>query len=185
MSTAIQLAEAGAADAGALSAAGKRLFVQAYGKYSQADDLAIHLEKHFGPDSVARELACPDVSYTIAYDARIVVGFMKLRCGPAPDSVPAGDAIEVQQLYVDANAQRRGIGRQLMDRAIAVARKKGRDGIWLSVWQDADWAIRFYEACGFRRVGTAEFRLGRSRFVDDLLWLAVQELGAGRTNATS
>jgi ribosomal protein S18 acetylase RimI-like enzyme len=182
MSTAICLAAASIADASALSAAGKRLFEQAYGKYSRADDLAIHVEEYFGHDSIARELACPDVSYTVAFDAGTIAGFIKTRCGPAPDPVPAGDALEVQQLYVDASAQRKGIGRKLMDRAIAAARDGGRAGIWLSVWQDADWALRFYEAYGFRRIGTAEFWLGRSRFMDYLMWLAVDDFpGVGRT----
>ena len=64
-----------------------------------------------------------------------------------------------------------------MDWAVAAAREQGRAGLWLSVWQDADWATSFYEAYGFRRAGTAEFRLGRTRFEDDLMWLDLVDLG--------
>jgi ribosomal protein S18 acetylase RimI-like enzyme len=171
----IRLAAASAADAEALSAAGIRLFAQAYGRFSRADDLAVHTEQYFGRDCVARELQAPDVSYTIAYDADQVAGFVKIRRGSSPDAVPAAQAIEVQQLYVDAGQQGKGIGRTLMDHAVAAARDEGYTGIWLSVWQDADWATGFYEAYGFRRVGTAEFRLGRSKFMDYLMWLALDE----------
>jgi ribosomal protein S18 acetylase RimI-like enzyme len=61
-----------------------------------------------------------------------------------------------------------------MDRAVATARQEGHAGLWLSVWQDADWATGFYEAYGFRRAGTAEFHLGHSRFTDHLMWLALE-----------
>ena len=176
MSADIRQAAANAADAEVLSAAGTRFLVQAYGNVSRADDLAVHTEQYFGRDYIARELQAPDVSYTIAYDADQIAGFVKIRRGTTPDAVPAAAAIEIQQLYVDAGQQGRGIGRTLMDHAVAAARDEGYTGIWLSVWQDADWATGFYEAYGFRRVGTAEFRLGRSKFMDYLMWLALDDV---------
>ena len=173
MSSRIRLVDASVADAGALADAGGRLFGQAYGKYSRPDDLQVHVEQYFGCENVAAELRKPDVSYTMACDGNAIAGFIKTRRGPAPDTVPAVTAIEVQQLYVDTQLQRRGVGRMLMDGAVAAARATGESGLWLSVWQDADWATAFYEAYGFRRVGTAEFLLGQSRFMDYLMWLAL------------
>jgi ribosomal protein S18 acetylase RimI-like enzyme len=169
------LADASAADAEALAEAGERLFVQAYGDYSRPDDLQAHVEQYFGRDSIASELQKPGVSYTTAYEGDAIAGFIKITRGRAPDTVAAARAIEVQQLYVDANHQRKGIGRMLMDRAVATAREEGQAGLWLSVWQDADWATGFYEAYGFRRIGTAEFWLGRSCFMDYLMWLAIED----------
>jgi ribosomal protein S18 acetylase RimI-like enzyme len=165
------------ADARALSAAGARLFVQAYGKYSEPDDLATHVNEYFGRDCVAAELKKPEVDYTIAYDAADIAGFIKIRRASAPADIPAAEAVEVQQLYVDAHRQRRGVGRALMARAVVTAREEGYPGLWLSVWQDADWATGFYESFGFVKVGTAEFRLGRSRFLDYLMWFAVDAAG--------
>ena len=174
MSQAIRLVDASVTDAEALAAAGERLFVQAYGKFSRPDDIQLHVEQYFGRENVLAELQKQGVSYTIAYDDDAIAGFMKISRGPTPDSIPAAEAIEVQQLYVDANRQRKGVGRSLMDRAVATARQEGHAGLWLSVWQDADWATGFYEAYGFRRAGTAEFRLGKSLFADHLMWLALE-----------
>ena len=173
MTRGILLADARIEDAQALSTAGERFFAQAYRDFSRPDDLAVHVRQYFGLAAVEAELQKPDVRYTIAYDADAIAGFLKIRHGPAPDAVPAEEAIEVQQLYVDAERQGKGVGRTLMDRAAAVARDEGYDGIWLSVWQDADWATGFYEAYGFRRVGTAEFWLGRSKFMDYLMWYSL------------
>ncbi|HSM29328.1 MAG TPA: N-acetyltransferase [Woeseiaceae bacterium] len=177
MSQGIRLLDASVADAAALAAAGERLFVQAYGKYSRPDDLKLHVEQYFGRENVSTELQKPGCSYTIACDDDGIAGFIKIWRGPAPDSIPANTAVEVQQLYVDGDRQRQGVGRKLMDRALATARQEGYAGLWLSVWQDADWAVGFYEAYGFRRVGTAEFRLGQSRFKDYLMWLALHGSG--------
>jgi ribosomal protein S18 acetylase RimI-like enzyme len=170
----VRLVDAGVADAAALAAAGSRLFVQAYGRYSRADDVAVHVQRYFGQETVTGELQKLNVSYTIAYDADNIAGFLKYRCGPAPDAVPAAEALEVQQLYVDTEMQRKGVGRMLMDRAVAAARRQGHKGVWLSVWQDADWATGFYEAYGFQSVGTAEFWLGQSKFMDYLMWLSLE-----------
>ena len=170
MSSPVRLVEAGVADAGVLADAASRFFEQAYGRYSRPDDLAAHVEQYFGRDVVREELRKPGVSYTLAYADGAVAGFIKTRRGTAPDSVPVAEAIEVQQLYVDQDQQRRGVGRQLMERAVVAAREGGSEGLWLSVWQDAEWATAFYERLGFRQVGTAEFWLGRSCYMDYLMW---------------
>lgn len=175
MNSRIRLVDARDSDAGALAEAGSTLFAQAYGKYSRPDDLQAHVERYFGRASIAAELRKPEVRYTIAYDAEAISGFMKIRRGSAPDAVAALEAIEVQQLYVDANRQRKGVGRTLMDRAVKAAREEACGGLWLSVWQDADWATGFYEAYGFQQVGTAEFWLGQSCYMDYVMWLTIDD----------
>jgi hypothetical protein len=62
----VRLVDAGVADAAALAAAGSRLFVQAYGRYSRADDVAAHVQRYFGQETVTGELQKLNVSYTIA-----------------------------------------------------------------------------------------------------------------------
>ena len=170
----VLIKEAEADQAGILAAAGRRLFVQAYGNISGAEDLAAHVEDFFSLRAVASEFENSDVRYYLATDGEAVAGFLKLRRGEVPDSVPADRAIEVQQLYVDSDHQRKGIGRLLMDQAVAVAGEEDQDGVWLSVWEEADWAIRFYLAYGFHTVGTTDFWLGNSRYRDHLMWFPVE-----------
>ena len=137
------------------------------GSISGAEDLEIHVEDHFGRRAVLIELGRPDVRYFLASDAGDVAGFLKVRDSDIPDAVPASRATEVQQLYVDADHQRMGIGRLLMDEAVSeVARRRGHEGVWLSVWQEAPWAIHFYQDYGFHTVGTTDFWLGQSKYTD-------------------
>jgi ribosomal protein S18 acetylase RimI-like enzyme len=170
----IEIREATGADVEALSATGRRLFLQAYGNIAGAEDLASHVEDYFGESAVITELANPDVRYLLAMDDGEIAGFIKIRQSAMPGDVPASSAIEVQQLYVCVRHQRKGIGRMLMDRAVLIVREGGFEGLWLSVWQDADWAVDFYRAYGFHATGTTIFRLGQSRYMDFLMWLPIE-----------
>lgn len=167
----LQIREAVPADVESLAATGQRLFVGTYGDISGADDLAAHVDDYFGETAVARELERDGVRYLLAMDGDDIAGFLKLRRSDIPKSVPAETALEVQQLYVSPDQQRRGIGRRLMDHAVEIARETPVQGLWLSVWEEADWAIKFYLRYGYRTVGTTDFWLGESHYEDFLMWL--------------
>ena len=171
--TGVSIRPAGTEQTELLSETGQRLFVQTYGNISGAEDLAAHVEDYFGERAVSAELGKSDVHYFLAWDEADVAGFLKTREIIIPDAIPAGTATEVQQLYVDADHQRKGIGRLLMGEAVALARAAGHDGVWLSVWQEATWAIHFYQDYGFHTVGTTDFWLGKSKYTDFLMWLPV------------
>jgi GNAT superfamily N-acetyltransferase len=80
-----------------------------------------------------------------ALDGGRVVGVCGLNIDPY---APGGRVGRVRRLYVLAGYRRRGIGRQLVGRAVDRAR-----GIFerLRLRTDSEGAARFYEALGFRR----------------------------------
>jgi GNAT superfamily N-acetyltransferase len=69
---------------------------------------------------------------------------------------PDGDA-ELDALFVDPSAWRRGIGRALLDRCVALAR---RDGARFLHVVGNPHARRFYDACGFLILGSTAMALG-------------------------
>ncbi len=77
---------------------------------------------------------------------------------PVPSMVPRRRA-HVENLIVDAERRRRGVGRRLIAAASDWARRHGADELLLTVWEGNDAAVRFYESLGFGRVNTV---LGRS-----------------------
>jgi ribosomal protein S18 acetylase RimI-like enzyme len=62
--------------------------------------------------------------------------------------------VEVGRLYVDGRAQRRGVGRTLIETLAATA---GRRPIELTVVADNNAARAFYQALGFERIGERTF----------------------------
>jgi ribosomal protein S18 acetylase RimI-like enzyme len=82
-----------------------------------------------------------------------------LLAGPGPDGVAVlrfrpslwTEALEcnVAELYVVPERRRGGIGRALMDEALALARRRGADYVELATSEDDVGARRLYESLGF------------------------------------
>lgn len=62
------------------------------------------------------------------------------------------DVTLIRHAYVRSDRQSRGIGQKLL----AVLRSQTHRPLLIGTWADADWAIRFYEKHGFKRVSRAE-----------------------------
>ena len=69
-------------------------------------------------------------------------------------------SMEVERIYVLRRFQDRGLGGRLIDAAAEIAGERGKDYLWLGVWERNDGAIRFYRRHGFREFGTHMFDLG-------------------------
>jgi ribosomal protein S18 acetylase RimI-like enzyme len=79
-----------------------------------------------------------------------IVGFAALR--PRPD----GDA-ELDALFVDPGVRRCGVGRSLVDHCVQIVRMQGSAALCVI---GNPHAYDFYNACGFKIVGTTETRFG-------------------------
>lgn len=88
-----------------------------------------------------------------------------------PTPFPASEhVLEIRGLSVDPALQRRGVGRALVEAAIATARQRGMRRLTLRVLAPNAGARALYEACGFVVEGVlrGEFCL-EGRDVDDVL----------------
>ena len=174
MKAEVEIREANSNDVQALSAIGHASFRAAYEEWSEPDDLIAHLEEFFSETAIRGEMALPGHHYLIALINGVPAGFIKLREHARPAEVPATRALELHQVYVLPEQQRSGIGGQLIDAAARFAGDKAADGIWLSVWRDAPWAVNCYRKYGFEEVGTTEFKLGSTVYQDLLMWRSVE-----------
>jgi ribosomal-protein-alanine N-acetyltransferase len=125
------LASAGPNDAADLAQAHARGFKEAW----SAEDIAAILSTPGGYAIAAREEGEPAAR-----------GFILARAN-------AGEA-EILTLAVDPVHRRRGLGRALVDAALAAAITANAEAVFLEVAADNAAAIGLYEAAGFERVGT-------------------------------
>jgi ribosomal protein S18 acetylase RimI-like enzyme len=86
----------------------------------------------------------------VAEQEGILVGFSVLLAR-------SGDACELDGLFVEPERMRGGVGRQLVDDAVRIARERGAARIDVVANPQA---VAFYEAVGFVRTGEAETRFG-------------------------
>lgn len=170
----ILVREAESGDADALATIGTASFVAAYGPHSDPNDVAEHLAEKFSLDAVQRALVDGTCRYLLATVDGEPGGMAKVR--PAECPVPGGDpnALELQQLYVLPTMQGHGLGGRLVANVLDVAASTGRNGVWLSAWELADWATGFYRRAGFAEIGKVEFKVGQTAYTDLLMWRAAE-----------
>ncbi len=166
----ISVREASIEDADVLAHIGSTSFREAYEDHSEANDLETHIDKYFTGAAVRDEIEQRGRRYLLAIVDGEPAGLAKIRKAACP--VPGGDAnaVELQQLYVLATMQRHGLGGRLIADVLAFARENAVIGVWLSAWEFADWATRFYERNGFAAIGKVEFKLGVTTYTDLLMW---------------
>jgi GNAT superfamily N-acetyltransferase len=86
----------------------------------------------------------------VAEELGRVIGYLLYHFGY--DSDGAFRNIHIVDLYVDANARKKGAGRALMMAVAAVAREAGAQEMIWSVYRANDLAVSFYERLGARKI---------------------------------
>lgn len=149
------------ADAPALAKLGADTFVAAFGHLYRPQDLAAFLAEVHDEAAVAAEIAGDECTHRLVEHEGALVAFCKLRhptkFGAYTD---ARDPIELGQLYALPGHTGRGIGAQLMDWALEVARAGGHDAVLLSVYAENFGAQRFYQRHGFGKIADITFKVG-------------------------
>lgn len=166
----ISIRETSTDDVDVLAHVGSSSFCDAYEDHSNPEDLESHINDYFTVAAVASEFARGKSSYFLAVVDGEAAGMAKVRRAACP--LPGGDdnAVELQQLYVLPTMQGHGLGRQLVDTVVAFAKSNDAQGVWLSAWEFADWATRFYERNGFAAIGKVKFNMGATTYTDLLMW---------------
>jgi GNAT superfamily N-acetyltransferase len=160
-------------DAELLAELGSVTFTETFGHLYSPENLAAFLESH-SPQRWRAERGDAAVAVRLAEEDGRAAAYAKL----APPSLPfATDrpAIELRQFYVLAPWQGRGISTGLMAWALAEARRRGAEELYLSVFVDNHRARRFYARYGFGQVGTYDFMVGTHADLDLVMRLDLEE----------
>jgi ribosomal protein S18 acetylase RimI-like enzyme len=138
-------------DVQALSVFAKTTYAEAFGHSMTAAELAWQL-CHTRSESYFREQLGNDAILLAVAGSRIV-GYVQIG-DVTPPIRPASDSDQqLNALYVGRAQQGQGIGRRLMDAALALPRIRSAANLYLDVWRENRRALRFYAAYGFEVVG--------------------------------
>jgi ribosomal protein S18 acetylase RimI-like enzyme len=110
-----------------------------------------HTLPEIEPGLFAELLATPELSVLVAEQNDEVVGYAG--SGASRDSDAGPEAGEVRSLFVASASWRSGVGRALMDAALADLRGRGYSEAIVWSFAANDRANAFYESCGFKRDG--------------------------------
>ena len=142
-------------------------FCDTFAHLYRPEDLEAFLSK-FTLDAWTAELGDERYQFQVAEAEGEIVGFVKL--GPAELPVQrAGPAIELRQLYILQEWRGQGAAQALMDWALAEARARGGQELYLTVYTENWRARRFYEKYGFVEVGPYKFMVGEQADEDIIM----------------
>jgi GNAT superfamily N-acetyltransferase len=145
-------------DAAALDRIFDTSFCDAFAHLYRPEDLQLFLSGS-GVADWQRQLVDPAYAIRVAVSDGAPIGFIKL--GPLKLAVETrGPALLLDQLYLLKEHHGSGIARALMDWAIAEARRRGAQELYLTVYVDNDRARRLYVGYGFEPVGRYDFMVG-------------------------
>lgn len=165
MKTAFLIRTATPDDAVALTDLSIRTMREAFGPpHNPAELVETYIEETFSLEKIRQELMDPKATFLLTISPeQEVVGYAKLRRNRPPRQLKGQHAIEIQRLYVSDRQIGKGLGRQLMENCLNLARQEGYKAVWLGVWERNNRAIAFYEKTGFQRCGWHYFQFGDER----------------------
>ena len=161
------------ADAATMTSLGRRTFTETFGQLYKPEDLAAFLTTH-NDEGWAAELGDPRFAVRIAEEGQEAVAYAKLG-PPSLPFEPRGPCIELRQFYVLKPWHGQGISHALMDWALAEAKARGAEEMYLSVFVDNHRARRFYERYGFEFVQTYAFMVGSHADEDHIMRLLLED----------
>ena len=138
-------------DASAIADVCTRAARQAYAPLVTPDYLQRVLAHFYSVDRLRREISPTETwsGFTLAQADWRIVGV-----SGSGRSAHHSATWELFVLYVEPDAQRQGIGRQLLSHAVADARRASALCVQAAVMPGNLPAMQFYESCGFAAAGT-------------------------------
>ena len=145
-------------DATALDRIFDTSFCDTFAHLYRPEDLDAFLSS-FGIADWEAELGDPTYAFCVGEAGGQAVGYVKL--GPLKLPVETDrPALLLDQLYVLKEHHGAGIAHELMDWALAEAKRRGAEELYLTVFTENHRARRFYDRYGFEAVGRYDFMVG-------------------------
>ncbi|WP_430748909.1 GNAT family N-acetyltransferase [Candidatus Enterococcus moelleringii] len=165
----IQIIPIEASQAEILLDLGLRTFNDTFSPQNTPENMEAYVSEAFQLDKMAAELANPDSNFFFIYTDDQLAGYLKVNVNDAQTEDIAENALEIERIYVDVAFKGQGLGKALMEKALEVAKEKGRTTVWLGVWEKNLPAIGFYQKQGFEKVSQHSFWMGDDEQTDFIL----------------
>jgi ribosomal protein S18 acetylase RimI-like enzyme len=165
----IQIIPATTADLSLIETISIQTFTETFAPLNTAQNLATYIAAHFNPTTLKNELENSQSAFFFAKANNQILGYLKVNWGLAQTESLNEEALEIQRIYVLQEFQGQQIGQQLLLQAIAIAKNKKVDSIWLGVWENNKKALQFYKKNGFEAFDKHVFTLGNEVQTDLLL----------------
>ena len=169
------LRRAGVSDAGALALAGAATFLETFAGVLDGPDIVAHCEREHAPARYLHWLQNEDAAAWVAQvrATASTVGYMVCARAALPIADPDPNDYEIKRIYLLSGFHGAGVGRSLVELAIADARARGAQRMLLGVYAGNERAIGFYRRLGFVVCGARKFLVGTRECDDHIMSLGL------------
>ena len=144
-------------DATRLGIVGPAAYAAAYGDLWDDSVALARWLSSYGAEAVAAFLDRQETRVFVAEIDDEIVGFLTMIVGSTNPATGEDGGAEIPRIYLLPGAQRLGLGRRLVEAAIAAAREDGLGHVWLDHMASAKHAHAAYLKWGFEPLGSWQF----------------------------
>ena|SRR5690625_2576525 len=136
---------------------------------NSAENMKVYLEKAFNLKQLEKELSNISSEFFFIYFNEELGGYLKINMNDAQSEKADDESLEIERIYIKSKFQRHGLGKRLLNKAIAIALERNKKKIWLGVWEKNENAIAFYKKLGFIQTGAHPFYMGDEEQIDFIM----------------
>lgn len=137
--------------------------------FNTEENMENYLSSAFTEDKIKGELLDPASEFYFMFSDDQLMGYMKLNEAGAQSEFNTPNSIELERIYILKSFQGHGLGQELLNLTIKIAKERGKSYIWLGVWENNIKALNFYTKNGFYQIGEHVFVMGDDPQIDFLL----------------
>lgn len=152
---------------------GRKTFAETFSSTNTEENMTTYLKEGFSESKLTAELQNPESEFYFATLNEVVIGYLKINFGQAQTEIQNQNAVEIERIYVKGDFHGKKVGQLLFERALAIAKNKKVDFIWLGVWEENHRAIQFYTKNGFEEFDQHIFLMGDEEQTDIMMKLVI------------
>ena len=154
---------AAARDVRNLAALATQVWLHTYALEGVRDALSDYVLQELTPAKFSALLSQPEIDLLVCEQESCLLGYLKMNSSAACPQ-DEENTTEIETVYVQEHHIGTGAGRALLDAACEVARARGAQKLWLSVYHENAAALAFYDRLDFQMVGDTWWRWDDERY---------------------
>ena len=155
---------------------GKKTFYETYFSDDSASDMEQYLSEKFSTEQLSNEIMNSESMFFFSEIEDEIVGYLKINIGKAQIKNRLNKALEIERIYVNSFSQGKNAGKELLKKAIEIAKKHKIKNVCISVWEENQKAIKFYKKNGFVEFDKHTFKMGQDEAINIMMNLVLNPL---------